>query len=85
MAAQEERAPESVAGPPGPYGLLHRIPRAAPYLELARVEKPIGAPSLAPPVQSNPATRSNFSLNASADGRLDVTVLAGSVEHLPRG
>jgi hypothetical protein len=43
-----EQESEPIVGPPGPYGLLHRLPRVAPYLELARMEKPIGAPSLAP-------------------------------------
>ena len=30
-------------GPPGPYNLYHRFPGVAPYLELARMEKPIGS------------------------------------------
>ena len=43
-----EQESEPIVGPAGPYGLLHRFPRVAPYLELARIEKPIGAPSLDP-------------------------------------
>ena len=42
----EEPEPEPAApaiGQPGPWGFYHRYPGAAPYLELARVEKPIGS------------------------------------------
>ena len=40
--SEVEHKPEPIVGPAGPYGLLHRFPRVAPYIELARMEKPIG-------------------------------------------
>lgn len=40
--SEVEHKPEPIVGPAGPYGLLHRFPSVAPYIELARMEKPIG-------------------------------------------